>query len=169
MEFRPFARFRHGVAGAALLSALTLAIFTGAASSERMVQTGFNSALADREGGASLATQTAVPQAQSEAFWLGHGPHGEATSGIKPVAWSGQLNRGDRLSITVGRDVRDLEVVETRPIAVEATRLDLASAPMLTAVVCRDVREPNAPLVQFMVTDGATLPFNQIRSDKPST
>lgn len=173
MEFRPFAKYRRGLASVALCSALALAIVTGAANSERMVQSGFDSALADRDaiarqsGHAAPTKTAAVPQAQSEDFWLQQG-RGSA-SDIKPVAWTGQLGVGDRLTIpaTGNGQAQVLEVVETRPVAFEATRLDLTnSAPALLAVLCRDVDRPAAPLVHFLVTEGATLPFNLVKADK---
>jgi hypothetical protein len=80
---------------------------------------------------------------------------------VKPVAWSGQLARGDRLTISQagGQSPRVLEVVETGPVSLDTTRLDAsASGAQLLAVSCRDLARPDAPLIRLIVTEGA-LPF----------
>lgn len=171
MIFRPLVKYHRGLVGAALLSALALSVVTGMASSERMVASGFADALTEMASQDMASSQTvsgSVSLAQSEDFWLRHGQSAPSTQ-IQPVVWNGQLVPGDRVSISGhDGDVRELQVVEARPVD-EATRLDVATSnSSLTLVLCRDTAHPQAPLVRFLVSNGATLPFNQIKVQRAS-
>lgn len=170
MDCRPFTKFRRGLTTAALLSALALAVTAGTLSGEGMVQTGFEHALAGRNAAPSTVVAAAPKAAQSEDFWLRHGSGEQEQASSKPVAWNGHLAAGYRLTVSGegSQDVRVLEVVETRPVSIEPTRLDLAQSPEVTAVLCRDVGNAAAPLVHFLITKGA-FPFNLIKAEKPAT
>lgn len=162
MALRPFARFRGGLAALALCASLGIALAIGASGSDRLVQSGFDKALSVRDQAAqSTALQPAAPSvglAQSEEFWLKNGQARPAD--VKPIAWSGQLARGDRITFSAGTSSpRVLEVVETSPVALDTTRLDASpDGAQLLAVSCREVARPEAPLIRLIVAEGA-LPF----------
>ncbi len=162
MALRAFSFLHARVTAVALCSALAVAVTIGAAGSERLVQSGFETALAQRAP--QVASGPAVSSlAQSEDFWLrnGHRRHAE----VKPVAWSGELTRGDRLTISGANGARVLEVVDTDRISLDATRLDAGPVgAQLIAVTCREVGRPEALPVRLIITEGATLPFPVTRS-----
>lgn len=162
-SLRPLAFLRGSAAAIALCASLAIAVVIGASGSERLVQSGFDKALSTREAPAETAAvkqpAASVSLPQSEEFWLRNG-HGR-TGDVKPVAWSGQLARGDRLTISQAGapNPRILEVVETSPVSLDTTRLDASpDGAQLLAVSCRDIARPDAPLVRLIVTEGA-LPF----------
>lgn len=163
MALRPIATFRGSAAAIALCASLGAAIVIGASGSERLVQSGFDKALSTRDAQhetvALKQTAGSVALPQSEEFWLRNG-HNRAGD-VKPVAWTGQLARGDRLTISQAGvpDPRILEVVETSPVSLDTTRLDASpDGAQLLAVSCRDMARPDAPLIRLIVTEGA-LPF----------
>lgn len=157
MAFRAFTFLHARGAALALCGALAVAVGIGAAGSERLVQTGFDKALAQRTP-VSVSGPAVSPLAQSEEFWLRNG-HARR-SDVKPVAWSSDLARGDRLTISGSGADRVLEVVHTEPVSLDATRLDAGPAgAQLISVTCREVGRPEAPLVRLILTEGATLPF----------
>lgn len=164
MAFRAFTFLHPRAAAVALCSALAVAVTIGAAGSERLVQSGFDKALAQRS--LTGSPQAAVsPLAQTEDFWLrdGHGRPAE----VKPAAWSGDLARGDRLTISGGNGARVLEVVETDRLTLDTTRLDAGPAGgQLIAVTCREVGRPQAPLVRLIITEGSALPFPLTRASE---
>lgn len=136
----------------ALLGALVMAAGAGMASSERLVQSGFDTALSQRDGGGALAGKA---MAQSEEYWL---RNGRGTSlDVKPVAWRTptQLNPGDRVTITPAGSTtpREFEVVGTRPVPGDQARSG-QQAPLL-AVTCRDVAAPDAQLLRIIIDDRA--------------
>lgn len=162
MAFRPIASLRGTASGIALGASLAIAVVIGASGSTGMVQSGFDRALTTREAPApAIALGKAVdsvPLAQSEEFWL-RGAHSRPAD-VKPVAWTGQLNRGDRITIaqTGAANARVLEVVETTPVSLDTTRLDAGkNEARMIAVSCRDVAEPGAPLLRLIVSEGALL------------
>lgn len=163
MAFRPIASLRGTASGIALGASLAIAVVIGASGSTGMVQSGFDRALTTRDApGPAIALGKpvdSVPLAQSEEFWL-RGAHTRAAD-VKPVAWTGQLNRGDRITIaqTGTASPRVLEVVETTPVSLDTTRLDAGkNDTQLIAVSCRDIAQPGAPLLRLIVSEGA-LPF----------
>lgn len=163
MAFRPIVSLRGTASGFALVAALAVAITIGASGSTGLVQSSFDQALTTRDAPSALAASAkpagSIPLAQSEEFWL-RGNHSKP-SDVKPVAWTGQLSRGDRITIAQSgsAQARVLEVVETAPVAMDATRLDAGEqASQLIAVSCRDVSQPDAPLLRLIVSEGA-LPF----------
>jgi hypothetical protein len=162
MALRPIASLRGSVAAIALCASLGAVIAIGSSGSERLVQSGFDSALSSRDASTEATVKqgaASVALAQSEEFWLRNG-QGRSTD-VKPVAWSGQLVRGDRLTISQSGEQhpRVFEVVETGPVSLDTTRLDAsASGAQLLAVSCRDLARPDAPLIRLIVTEGA-LPF----------
>lgn len=163
MAFRPIAFRRGAASGIALGASLAIAAVIGMSGSTNLVQSSFDRALTTRDAPATSAalgrSVDSVPLAQSEEFWL-RGHHGSArVADVKPVAWSGQLSRGDRITIAQAGSQRVLEVVETTPVAIDTTRLDDSSAgSQLIAVTCRDTAQPDAPVLRFIVSEGA-LPF----------
>ena len=163
MIFRHLNRQQGRGAALALAGALALAVMTAGASSERMVQSGFDIALSSRATSAPDASsgRTAaktVQLAQSEEFWLRNGRNASNT-GIKRIAWSGQLNPGDRLTITPAGSgkPRVFEVVEASPVASDSTHLDMGPSEPLLAVTCRDVSAPGAQLVRMIVSERSPL------------
>jgi hypothetical protein len=163
MALRPIASLRGSVAAIALCASLGAVIAIGSSGSERLVQSGFDNALSSRDASPEAAAvkqgAASVALAQSEEFWLRNG-QGRSTD-VKPVAWSGQLARGDRLTISQAGEQhpRVFEVVETGPVSLDTTRLDAsARGAQLLAVSCRDLARPDAPLIRLIVTEGA-LPF----------
>jgi hypothetical protein len=161
MAFRAFTFLHARAAGVALCGALAVAVGIGVAGSERLVQSGFDKALARRAP--ATAAQPVSPLAQSEEFWL-HNGHGRRAD-VKPVAWSGELSRGDRLTVSGGNGERVLEVIDTGRISLDATRLDAGPASaQFIAVTCREVGRPDAALVRLIITDGGALPFPVTRA-----
>jgi len=163
MAFRPIASLRGTASGIALGASLAIAVVIGASGSTGMVQSGFDRALTTRDAPAPAIALgkpvDSVPLAQSEEFWL-RGGHARSAE-VKPVAWTGQLNRGDRITIaqTGASTARVLEVVETTPVSLDTTRLDAGKdGAQLIAVSCRDLAQPGAPLLRLIVSEGS-LPF----------
>ncbi len=168
MALRPLTSLRGSAAALALVVSLGVTVVLGASGSEGLVQSGFDKALSTRNTSAETTPlhqpAATVPLAQSEEFWLHNGhPRGAE---VKPVAWSGQLARGDRITISQNGtpNPRILEVVETNPVSLDTTRLDASpDGGQLLAVSCRDVGHPDAPLVRLIVSEGA-LPFAVTRA-----
>lgn len=167
MVFRPIASLRGAATGIALGASLAIAVVIGASGSTGLVQSGFDRALMTTRDTPTLADYPGKPAkiafAQSEDFWL-RGGHARSAE-VKPVAWTAQLARGDRLTISQsGSTPRILEVVETAPVAIETTRLDAGTpGAQLIAVSCRDISQPDSPLLRLIVSDGA-LPFAVTRA-----
>jgi hypothetical protein len=159
MARRPFASLRGSAAALALFAALGVALAIGASGSERLVQSGFDKALTLREPATVLAPVASVSLPQSEEFWLRNG-HARPVE-VKPASWSGtQLARGDRITFSQGEAApRILEVVDTSPVALDATRLDAnPDGTQMLAISCRDLSRPEAPAIRLIVSEG-TLPF----------
>ena len=159
MIFRHLNRQQGRGAALALAGALALAVMTAGASSERMVQSGFDVALSSRATSAPDASSGRTIQlAQSEEFWLRNGRNASNT-GLKPIAWSGQLSPGDRLTITPAGSgtPRVFEVVEASPVASDSTHVDMGPSEPLVAVTCRDVSAPGAQLVRMIVSERSPL------------
>jgi hypothetical protein len=163
MIFRQLNRQQGRGAALALAGALALAVMTAGASSERMVQSGFDVALSSRatsapDASSSRTTAESIQLAQSEEFWLRNGRN-VSNADIKPIAWSGQLSPGDRLTITpAGSDKPHVfEVVEASPVASDSTHVDMGLSEPLLAVTCRDVSAPDAQLVRMIVSERSPL------------
>jgi len=164
MAFRALTFLHARAAAVALCGALAVAVSIGAAGSERLVQSGFDKALAQR-GTDGAGKAIVSPLAQTEDFWLRDGHRRPAD--VKPVAWSGDLARGDRLTISGSAGARILEVVETDRLSVDMTRLDAGpDGAQLIAVTCREVGRPQAPMVRLIITEGSTLPFPVTRASE---
>lgn len=172
MALRPIASRRSLFTALALCASLGAALAVGTSGSERLVTSGFDTALSSREAPlkAAAAQHTAsapsVSLAQSEEFWL---RNGHRSGDVKPIAWSGQIVPGDRITIARGGSEapRVLEVVETSPVSLDTTRLD-ASEPgaRLLAVSCREVDRADTPLIRLIVSEGAFPLVVSSRADK---
>lgn len=173
MAFHSSAKSRGMSALLAIGAAFTLTFAIGSSSSDSLVQSAFNDALSSRSqsqlaAGPQAGQSSKIAQAQPEEFWL-HNSGGQHKD-VKPVAWSGgHLSPGDRVTIAQqGSGARILEVVETSPVTLKSTRLDWGKPAQLLAVACRDVANPDAPLVRFIIADGAS-PFSVSETDHKHT
>jgi hypothetical protein len=165
MARRPFAFLRGRAALAALCGSLAVVVLTGSMGSERLVQSGFDRALLKLDSAPQGATLPAL--AQSEEFWLRNSPH--RSTDIKPAAWSGELARGDRLTMAGANGARVFEVIETSRVSPEATRLDAGpEGGQLIAVTCREVGRADAAPVRLIITEGSQLPFRIMRAGEKS-
>ena len=170
MALRPIASRRSLFTALALCASLGAALAVGTSGSERLVTSGFDTALSSREAplkaAAAQHTAPSVSLAQSEEFWL---RNGHRSGDVKPIAWSGQIVPGDRITIARGGSEapRVLEVVETSPVSLDTTRLD-ASEPgaRLLAVSCREVDRADTPLIRLIVSEGAFPLVVSSRADK---
>lgn len=163
MARRSFASLRGKIAVLALFAALGVALAIGASGSERLVQSGFDKALTMRVPSPVTAPGAVAALPQSEEFWLRNGYTRSAA--VKPAAFSGtQLSRGDRITFAQGEaPPRVLEVMDTTPVALDATRLDDSpEGAQMLAVSCRDLSRPGTPTVRLIVSEGA-LPFSVTR------
>ncbi len=169
MVFHSSAKSRGKSALLLMGAAFTLTFAIGTSSSDGLVQSAFNDALTTRSHSqpvlampSKLSAQIAL--AQPEEFWLEN--NSDHHKQIKPVAWSGgHLSPGDRVTIAQnGSGNRVLEVVETSPVTLKSTRDDWGKSAPLLAVALRDVANPEAPLVRFIIAEGSG-PFSLSEAD----
>ncbi len=139
------------LSGAVLVTGLTLGAVFGAStalmsSSEAMLRTSFSAAL---QGSAPVAAQRmakAVPLSGSEDFWLS----AIRQDGGAPVTKTVSL--GDRISLTLGGEQRDLEVAAVSEFQPKLTEIDTSSGPSrFVLVTAKDARNAAADSIRFVM------------------
>lgn len=152
MARRPLALSNLPVAALGIVAAgVGIAAMT-LASSETVVERGFERALASRAqqpGALKLATPAV---AGSEQFWLTHVVHDSTALFTKPVAV------GDRVTITSGGQERVLHVVTVDKLDTQIVPISSERPTRLLLVTCRDQASPEARPVRFLIEADDTLP-----------
>lgn len=128
---------------------------------DKTIELGFASALADRHGSAITADVTGAV-AGSEDFWLrqpsGNGDGDVAATDVERVVWRGPVAAGGTFVIGSGTDRKEFEVLAIEPHEVSPTRIDMtATACNSLRVQARDGAKLGAPAIWFeMLTHSET-------------
>ena len=139
------------LSGAALVTGLALGAVFGAStalmsSSETMLRTSFSAALQGSVPAAAQRMAKTVPLAGSEDFWLS----AIRQDGGAPVTKTVAL--GDRISLTLGGEQRDLEVAAVSEFQPKLTEIDTNSAPSrFVLVTAKDARNASATSIRFVM------------------
>jgi hypothetical protein len=118
---------------------------------EAVVERGFQRAIAGLDSPATQGKVTPVVSG-SEEFWLTHLVHDAATTGAKPVAV------GDRITISSNGTERVLGVVSVDRLDSQVMQISSERHAPLLLVTCRDVANPDARPVRFVVEAGEEFP-----------
>jgi hypothetical protein len=117
---------------------------------EAVVERGFQRAIAGLDGTTPGKVTPVV--SGSEEFWLTHLVHDAATTAAKPVAV------GDRITISSNGTERVLGVVSVDRLDSQVMQISSERHAPLLLVTCRDVANPDARPVRFVVEAGEEFP-----------
>jgi hypothetical protein len=118
---------------------------------DAVVERGFKRAFADMDGKAAPGKPLPVV-AGSEEFWLTHLVHDDGPAITKPVGV------GDRITISSNGRERVLNVVTVDKLDSQVLPISSERPTPLLLVTCRDVSEPEARPVRFLIEAGDELP-----------
>jgi len=118
---------------------------------DAVVERGFKRAFADMDGKATPGKPLPVV-AGSEEFWLTHLVHDAGPAITKPVGV------GDRITINSNGRERVLNVVTVDKLDSQVLPISSERPTPLLLVTCRDVSEPEARPVRFLIEAGDELP-----------
>jgi hypothetical protein len=118
---------------------------------EAVVERGFQRAIAGLDSTATSGKVAPVVSG-SEEFWLTHLVHDAAATAAKPVAV------GDRITIASNGTERVLGVVSVDRLDSQVMQISSERPAPLLLVTCRDVANPDARPIRFVVEAGEEFP-----------
>jgi len=149
---KPFRLTNLPVAALGIVAAGVGIAATTLGSSDKVVERGFERALASRAEQPST-TKIAPPAiAGSEQFWLAHVVHDTSPPFTKPVAV------GDRVTITSGGHEQVLHVVTVDKLDSQIVPISSERPTRLLLVTCRDQANPDSRPVRFLIEADDALP-----------